>query len=395
MCNRFGNMFVVNIQLLKITVIEKQIIFQYLLTDYLFLILHEQTNIAMGGEKWMKKLFILFAITGLLISCTKNSLETEDTEATQDTETERTPQFYYVGYSYHERYQEQNRRAILSIGDSIVPLSPDNRSDALAIHVHNGIAHITGYQNSGSDRRVVYWKDNEISRLSDPGSNNAGTAILATEDQVLIGGDLTEDGRTYQYLWIDKTPHRKAGALMFSGIKSIAVDNSRIFLAGDFAQRATMWDDNSTLYALSGNASGGEHIAFRNGEPYIIGWEVIDINTDAVTVWKNREKIFSHTLGFRTYGITALMHGSDYYYTVNSAESDMTSRVYKNDQLLYQLAEGQDVVTTAIRIHQDKVYVLGQILEGNSATPTLWVDGQPQALFSAEDKICLHDFFIY
>lgn len=68
--------------------------------------------------------------------------------------------------------------------------------------------------------------------------------------------------------------------------------------------------------------------------------------------------------------------------------------MHKNNQLLYSLSETGNVEAQAIQVYQGKVYVLGQQIDGTAATPTLWIDGEPQTLFDADQKIYLHDFFI-
>ena len=315
---------------------------------------------------------------------------------------DKEPEFYYAGYSYNQSYQEANRKAILSIGDSIVQLSPNNRSDATAIYVHNSDVHITGYQHNGTDKkRVVYWKNSQIMHLSDAFEYNKGTAIFADNANVYVAGTVYEifehqgEKRNvpYQYVWVNGTFKQKYGAMEFSGINYFAPYNGKLYMAGQFAQRATLWNENS-METLSSNASGADYIKVINGDTYVIGWEGVNIETDAVSVWKNKEKVFTNTLGKRISSVAATMDGQDYYYAANFGGTTFTASVYKNDQLLYNLSEGTNVKVEAIQVYNRKVYVLGQLLNGTQSTPTLWEDGVPKTLFPAGKKIYLHDFII-
>ncbi|WP_353139504.1 hypothetical protein [Pseudopedobacter sp.] len=334
-------------------------------------------------------LIVLFSI---FISCKKDKNNTPAKE----------PEFYYVGYSYNQSYQETNRRAILSIGDSIVQLSPNNRSDATAIYVHNNDVHVTGYQHGGTDKkRVVYWRNGTITHLSDAFEYNKGTAVFADDANVYVAGTVYEifnyngEDRNvpYQYVWINGAFKQKYGAVEFSGINYFAPYNGKLYMAGQFAQRATLWNENY-VQALSSNASGADYIKVINGDTYVIGWEGIDKETDAFSVWKNKEKVFSNTLGKRTSSVVTAMDGWDYYYAANSGATTFTASVYKNDQLLYNLAEGSNVKVEAIQVYNKKVYVLGQLLNGTQSIPTLWEDGVPKTLFPSDKKIYLHDFVI-
>src|SRR5690606_33194230 len=67
------------------------------------------------------------------------------------------PKFYYTGYTYNQSYQDANRQAIMCIGDSIVKLSPQIRSDAVALHVFGECLSTSGSKHNGANREVVYW----------------------------------------------------------------------------------------------------------------------------------------------------------------------------------------------------------------------------------------------
>jgi len=314
----------------------------------------------------------------------------------------KDPEFYYVGYSYQQRPQDANsKRAIMSIGDSIVKLSPNNRSEAVAIHVYGDDVYTTGYQYNGDTRRVVYWKNNEIRRLGDAYPYNGGTAIFADGSGVYVAGTVYEmiEGRTlpFQHVWVNDTFLQKSGALAFSGIFALLPYQDTLYMAGDFGQQAQLWTDG-IMRGLAGSGSGARALNVVNGEVYVLGFEVVNSNTDAISVWKYRrngvrpEKVFSHELGKRITKMDAAMYGNDYYFVVNSSNGN--SSVHKNNQLLYSLSETGNVEAQAIQVYQGKVYVLGQQIDGTAATPTLWIDGEPQTLFDADQKIYLHDFFI-
>ncbi|NGF56395.1 hypothetical protein G5B35_25915 [Parapusillimonas sp. SGNA-6] len=248
---------------------------------------------------------------------------------------------------------------------------------------------------------MVYWKNNEIRRLGDASPYNGGTAIFADGSGVYVAGTVYEmvEGRTlpYQHVWVNDAFLQKSGALALSGIQALFPYQDTLYMAGDFGQQAQLWTGRS-MRGLAGSGSGARALNVVNGEVYVLGFEVVNSNTDAISVWKYRrngvrpEKVFSHELGKRITKMDAAMYGNDYYFVVNSSNGN--SSVHKNNQLLYSLSETGNVEAQAIQVYQGKVYVLGQQIDGTAATPTLWIDGEPQTLFDADQKIYLHDFFI-
>jgi len=343
-------------------------------------------------KNYCTSLLLSILTVTLMSSCQKDKSETPFQE----------PKFYYVGYSYSQSYQDADRRALVCIGDSIVRLSPQTRSDAVAIHVYGEDIYTTGFQYSGDTRRVVYWKNAKIKRLGTQYPYNTGTAIFADANNVYVAGTVYEtvEGRTvpFQHVWVNDTFLKKWGALSFSGIYDFSPYQGTLYMAGSFGQTATLWTGD-TMRSLASNGSEACEVNIVDGDVYVLGWEVVNVETDAVSAWKYREKeerlekVFSHELGKRIAKMDGVMYGKDYYYVINPNNSTIAS-VYKNDRLLYDLSGAGNVKAEAIKVYGGKVYVLGHLLEGTSSTPMLWVDGEPNTLFAPEQKIYLHDFFI-
>src|SRR5690606_21348815 len=192
-------------------------------------------------------------------------------------------------YTYNQSYQDANRRAIMCIGDSIVKLSPQNRSDAVAVHVYGEDVYTTGFQHNGENRKVVYWKNEAIKQLGDAYPYNTGTAIYADGGGVYVAGtmyaEVAERIAPFQYVWLNGTFLQRSGALAYSGIYAIAPFQGTLYMGGDFAQAATLWT-GGTIRTLSGQASGVCYVNPTDGGVFVVGWQGVNAQTDAVSVWK-------------------------------------------------------------------------------------------------------------
>ncbi|WP_312555144.1 hypothetical protein [Empedobacter brevis] len=334
------------------------------------------------------KILAFVLLSGSFMSC-------EDTPGQEEDFIPKEPIFYYAGYSFTGNYGTIERKALLVINDSVVKLSPNNRSDAKTVYVTEKDIYIAGYQHNGTENtRVAYWKNGDISYLSTAALKNTATAILEDNGNLYVAGTVYEDNRPYQRLWINGEQKVNSGALAFSGIQAITVNDGDFLLAGQFAQAATIWD-KEYMRTIANAPSEATFVKADHNDIWAIGYGNVDNTTDAAKVWKNREEVFSHPIGARVFSILGKMSGSDYYFAVNTATNGKYGvKVYKNKQLLYEPAKGQEVKAVAIQVFQNKVYVLGNILNGTKSIPTLWVDGIPKTLFAENQNMYLNHLYI-
>lgn len=314
-----------------------------------------------------------------------------------------TPQFLYVGHTFTgDSYLNSNRRnAILVINDSLVKLSPNNRSDGQAVFGNGKDIFVAGYQHNGTEnKRLVYWKNSTLHFLSPADLyNNNARAIYEDNGNVYVAGteyikDNAGSRRPYQRLWVNGVVKVNQGVLDFSAIEDITTYNGQFFLAGQFAQSASIWYDQSMRTILV-QPSNVTHIKKTATDTIALGYSGVNLESDAIIAWKNGSVVFSHTLGHRVVNALSDMSGDDYYFlTVPSTSTSTPPKVFKNNTLLFELAPGKSVRPVAIRVFRNKVYALGNIMEGSKSIPTLWVDGQPQTLHTASENIYLNDFYI-
>ncbi|WP_334125786.1 hypothetical protein [Empedobacter brevis] len=342
--------------------------------------------------KAIKFLAFTIILSGCFLSCEKDLDRDEDPQP-------KVPVFYYAGYSFSTNHEISNRKAILVIDDSLVRLAPNIPSEAKAVYANGKDIYIAGsyrynYNGKPNNINAIYWKNNQKIELSDTGPNNIATAILEDNDNLYVAGTVYEDNKPYQRLWVNGEQKVNSGALAFSGIRAITVNNGEFYLAGQFAQAATIWDKE---YARTIAVAPSEATFVKADATNIwaMGYGNVDNTTDAAKVWKNREEVFSHPVGARVFSILGTMSGSDYYFAVNTATNGKYGvKVYKNKQLLYEPAKGQEVKAVTIQVFQNKVYVLGNILNGTKSIPTLWVDGVPKTLFAENQNMYLNHLYI-
>ncbi|MBD1422927.1 hypothetical protein [Sphingobacterium chuzhouense] len=337
----------------------------------------------------LNKILGISILLGSLVSCKKDSNNINDDI--------KEPIFYYAGHSFANNYNERDRKAVLIVQDSIIKLSPNQSADANVVYAHGKDVYVGGSQYTEVNKtRVVYWKNGVIEYLSAAAQNNSATAIYAENGNIYVAGTIYKDNRPYQRLWVNGEQKVNSGALQFSGIRAITVYEGAYYLAGQFAQAASIWY-GSTMQTINNAPSEATFIHVENGEVLTMGYGNVDRNTDTAKVWKGTDEIFSHPVGTRVSNILATMDGNDYYFVTNSVSENGVNlaRVYRNTQLLYELnTDARNVKAMAITIFNDKVYVLGNILNAGKSVPTLWVNGVPKPLFTEQDNIYLNHLYI-
>ncbi len=352
----------------------------------------------------LKSAVLALSMLMIISSCSKIEVEPVtpgpgDPEVPTDPPTTPTPKpltFFYAGYKYNADFKTADRNAILSINDSLINLSPNTRSDALAIAaVNNKEAHVTGYQMAaGGKKRVAYWKNNRITYLTDAGNFNSGTSINVIGSKVYVGGTKDHSGYYGLFLWTNGVESRKACCLASSTLTSITESNGKPVLAGRFNSNAHMFKDGYAI-ALAGPNTYADYVHAIGSDIYVIGKENFAKDGDAAMVWKNDVQVFKMLLGRSATDVIGTMAGQDYYYVANFYSNNKgTSVVYKNRTRLYQLNPNQSLAATAIQVVAGKVYVLGNYLNGTKSTAVLWTNGQPKVLFAESKKIYLNDFVI-
>lgn len=337
----------------------------------------------------LNKILVIAILFGSSVSCQKDSNNIDDDL--------KEPIFYYAGYSFTNKYNERDRKAIVLIQDSVIKLSPSQSADAKAVHAQGKDVYVGGSQyTEGNKTRVVYWKNGMTEYVSGAAQNNTATAIYAENGNIYVAGTVYQDNRPYQRLWVNGEQKVNSGALQFSGIRAITVYDGAYYLAGQFAQAASIWY-GTTMQTINNAPSEATFIHVEDGEVLTMGYGNLDRNTDAAKVWKGTDEIFSHALGVRVSNILATMNGNDYYFVTNSiSESGINvAKVYRNTQLLYELnTHGQSVRAMSITVSNGKVYVLGNVLNAGKSIPTLWTNGTPKALFTEQDNIYLNHLYI-
>ncbi|RZF62233.1 hypothetical protein [Sphingobacterium corticibacterium] len=337
----------------------------------------------------LNKIIGITILLAIFVSCKKDSNHINDDI--------KEPIFYYVGYSFSGHYNERDRKAILVVQDSIVNLSPNRSADAKVVYAQGKDVFVAGNEHYEEEKnRVVYWKNGVKEYLSSAVKDNSATAIYADNENIYVAGTIYQNKLPYQRLWINGGRKVNSGALAYSGIRAITVYEGAYYLAGQFAQAASIWH-GKTMYTINNAPSEATYIHVENGEVLTMGYGNVDRNTDAAKVWKGSDEIFSYPVGARVSNILATMNGNDYYFVTNSMSEDgiNVARAYKNTQLLYELNTGaHSVKAMAIYIFNDKVYVLGNLLNAGKSVPTLWIDGVPKTLFTEQDNIYLNHMYI-
>lgn len=310
-------------------------------------------------------------------------------------ETPEEAKFYYAGYKFNTTFTSSSRWAVVAINDSIVQLSPINRSDAVAVFNNGQDTYVAGYQHNGTEnKRISLWKNGTISYLSAAATNNNATVVYEDQGKVYVAGTEYINNLPYQRLWINGQLEVNSGALAFSGIRAITTHNGKYYLAGQFAQATATWYDDS-MKTINVAPSEATFIKVENSDVITSGYGGVNANQDAIKVWKGNQEIFTHSVGERIYTALSTIVGNDYYFvTLGYSGNLSTAKVYKNNTLLYELAPGKNVEATAIQVYQNKVYVLGNLIVNGKSTPTLWTDGTPKSLFPEESNIFLNHFQI-
>ncbi|MDR2271876.1 MAG: hypothetical protein LBF27_13310 [Sphingobacterium sp.] len=312
-----------------------------------------------------------------------------------------TPQFLYAGYSYGSNdFKTNNRRAIVIVNDSIIKLSPNIRAEAQAVYGKGKDVFVAGCRLYGAEnRRIVSWKNGSIRHLSDAQAYNNATAIYEDQGKVYVAGTsyetLLNRVGPFQSLWVDGERRVRQGMLDFSSINAITTYKGNYFLAGKFAQAASIWHNNTTR-TIRKAASNAAYIHATEADTIVLGYGPKNSSVDELIVWKNSKIIFSYPLQERIQHVFAYMEGKDYYFVTTSATKagNFNAKVYKNRTLLYQLAPDKICKPVGIQVFQGNVYVLSNILDKGRSTPTLWKNGKAQTLYSADKNIYLNHFYI-
>ena len=345
-----------------------------------------------------RTLAVLFGLLLALSACDKKEIEVVEPEPEEPTKppTPKPLTFFYAGYSYGTDYKAADRRAILSINDSVVRLSPNMRSDAVAVSaVNSKEAHLTGYQvTAAGNKRAVYWKNNKIQYLSGASKDNTGSAIHVVGSKVYIGGRVDTLNAYKLVLWTNGVASRKGCCLVQSGLNSISESNGKPVVAGRFASNAFMFVNGMGI-ALAGPNTYADYIHAIGTDIYVLGKETVSASSDAAMVWKNDKEVFRLPFGDFATDVLGTMAGKDYYFVANIQKNGKRiAVVYKNKTKLYQLSHTQNLEATAIQVVAGKVYVLGNYQNGQKSTGVLWTNGKPKVLFAESKKIYLHDFVI-
>ena len=348
----------------------------------------------------LKSIIFVLGILIFLASCSKNEVEDQgpgeiDTPITKPP-TAKPLTFFYAGYKYNSDYKSADRYAIFSIGDSLINLSPNLRSDAVAIAaVNNKEAHLTGYQlNAAGKKRVTYWKNNKLTYLTTAGNNNTGTAISVFGSKVYVAGTRDNLSLYGLFLWTNTVESRLACCLAQSKVTSITESAGKPYSAGRFASNAHMFTVGSAI-ALAGPNTYADYIHAIDKDIYVIGHENYNSNSDAAVVWKNDVEVFKLPLGDLVSNVVGTMSGKDYYFVANYYKNNKgTTVVYKNKTKLYQLSPDKSIAANAIQVVSGKVYIVGNYLNGTKSTPVLWTDGKAKVLFAESKKIYLNDFVV-
>jgi len=304
--------------------------------------------------------------------------------------------FYYVGYKYGSSFQEKDRNAILRINNSLVELSPNVASEALAVSVLNKVPHITGYQQvNANNKRAAYWKNKALTLLSVAGAQNSGTTILAEGANVYVGGMMTDPMGLRVALWTNGKYENKGCCLGGSRLRSIALREGKPVMTGKYHVNAAMWVDGSTLMLADPN-SDSHYIKTINNDIYVIGYrKTADQATDVAAVWKNDVEIFTLPLGKIVSSVLGTMVGNDYYFVVNFYDGKKgRATVYKNKTKLYDLNVNANLEAKAIQVVNGHVYILGNYFNGTKSQAIQWTDGKAKVLYTEAQKIYLNDMVV-
>lgn len=346
-------------------------------------------------------LLLLLPLFIIMQACDKKNNpdpEPETPETPEDPTPPVTPKpakIYYVGYKYPTSFKETTKHAILRINDSLVNLSSTLISDAVDVYPLNNDVHITGYQqDKAGNRKVAYWKNNKVTLYGTAANISTGTAIFATGNKVYVAGMQQEATGVGNYRWVNGVKERAGCCLSHTRINAMAEGNGSVVSAGQFALTAAMWVGGSII-SLANATSNSYFIKTINKDIYVLGYRNQKSGTDVAAVWKNDQEIFVLPHGQNILSLAATMVGQDYYFVINSYDGSRgNATVYKNKTLLYKLSPTKNLEAKAIQVHEGKVYVLGNYYNGTKSSAVLWTNGQPKVLYDESKKIHLNDMVI-
>ncbi|WP_422348346.1 IPT/TIG domain-containing protein [Flagellimonas sp.] len=252
-----------------------------------------------------------------------------------------------------------------------------------------------GYDNSKAI--AMFWKDGQVTFLTD-GENEAGARSIAVrEDGVVYNAGFESLNNTNQAkVWIDDDE------ILLTDGQNEAIANS-IFLAGtdyyvtgfeeeDGRFIAKVWKNGKEYDSYTFDETSdtfGESIYVSGTDLYVAGYQVVD-GYEYARVWKNGEPIYlEHINSNDARALSVYVEGDDVYvagHEFNLDPYNYIARAWENGEVILSTDAEYHAYAHSIMTADSDTYIAGD--ENNQAV--LWVNAEPKILSGGEKAFSVY-----
>lgn len=209
-----------------------------------------------------------------------------------------------------------------------------NSTSPVAVAVGNGTVYAAGFETmENSNRKVVYWKNEQMEYLTDGATDALAYCILADGDNVYIGGYVQPaDNKSggIARIWKNGAAQDLTDGTTLAKVNALCLDNGVLYAAGaekvsGGRWKGVLWRDGQPTYFTEdiGTEVTGLHV--EDGK-YIIEGNMTDSSDNIVAcIWTNDGvQVLSEGIAL-CQGTSLAVAGSDVYVSGNAYDFDYST----------------------------------------------------------------------
>jgi len=264
-----------------------------------------------------------------------------------------------------------------------------------------------GYQNNGSLRQAIYWKNGKPTVLSDGGYGAIIFDLVVSNGHVYAAGvQGTASGREIISLWTDGAEQLLTDGTTVASVGGLFVDGNDVYVSGSETANtssgpevtAEYWKNGvKTVLATEASDVEATVIALSGQDVYVAGSEIVTtqiaannfVSAPAAVLWKNGVKSYVTTGASLGEALGIALSGSDVYlagtYCITPATGCNTAVYWKNGAMVTVEAT-QGAIANGIAVSGTNVTVpiVRSVGSGNSAE--LWSSGKLTNLSASQQS---------
>lgn len=314
----------------------------------------------------MKKTILTLFLTGLIFSCSNDSLETVENNQTPE-------KLYAVGSKYALNANNlQTKLATVWVNGEATILSNNGTSSAVGISIIEDNVYVVGNESlDGANKKIKVWKNNIAQDVTNGLHIAEAKDIFVNQNDVYIVGNehIGQLNKSVATLWKNGVAVRLTNNETISYANAVYVHGNDVYVAGEkmdsFGKyQGVVWKNEVEITLENNHTEFNtfiKDIVVDNNIVYVCGYSTNGIKSIA-KIWKNGIPINLSNENDFIIANAISIHNSDVY--VAGSEFDVTiyenkeSRVWKNGNII-ESSKIEHSGFNSIHVTSDGIYISG------------------------------------